>query len=209
MSPGGGRGRLSGGEVPAQGLLAAASRSASGGNQAPKAENQDIIFCLMIPLGPPLLFPLLSPLRAQLRSEDRGHKRTERPAKYRLDGNGMATEIPQETPLAARQQLRREVNFGCPYPGCGSPYLTYHHFDPPRRVRLHHEPAGMIALCWLHHQSAESGAITVAQLREMQAQHISLGLPSRGGSLRHLHLKPPRVRGGTPRRRYVPVAVKW
>lgn len=38
----------------------------------------------------------------------------------------------------------------------------------------------MIALCWLHHQSAESGAITVAQLREMKAHPHLAGPPVEG-----------------------------
>lgn len=68
-------------------------------------------------------------------------------------------------PIGVRRILRREVGFGCPVPGCGSPYLSWHHFDPPWRVREHHEPAGMIALCGKHHDKADVGAYTVEQLR--------------------------------------------
>jgi hypothetical protein len=32
------------------------------------------------------------------------------------------------TPQEIEKLLRREVNFGCPVPGCGSPWLKYHHF---------------------------------------------------------------------------------
>jgi hypothetical protein len=63
-----------------------------------------------------------------------------------------------------RRQLRREVGFGCPIPGCGSPYLRWHHFDPPWGVREHHNPAGMIALCGEHHSKADAGAFTRDQL---------------------------------------------
>ncbi len=37
----------------------------------------------------------------------------------------------REPPAAVRRQLAEEVGFGCPVEGCGSPYLTWHHFDPP------------------------------------------------------------------------------
>lgn len=47
-------------------------------------------------------------------------------------------------PEPVREILRKEVNFGCPIEGCGSPYLEYHHFDPPWHEREHHDPQGMI-----------------------------------------------------------------
>lgn len=76
-------------------------------------------------------------------------------------------------PLGVRQQLRRDVGFGCPAPTsegiCGNPYLSWHHFDPPWAVRKHHEPQGMIALCTEHHNKADAGAYTVEQLRAMKA----------------------------------------
>lgn len=68
-------------------------------------------------------------------------------------------------PSDVRRVLRQEVGFGCPVPGCGSPYLTWHHFDPPWNVREHHNPDGMIALCRLHHDAADAGAFTADQLR--------------------------------------------
>ena len=46
---------------------------------------------------------------------------------------------------AAIRTLRREVGFGCPV--CRSPFLTWHHFDPPYHVEEHWRHEGMIALC--------------------------------------------------------------
>jgi len=71
-------------------------------------------------------------------------------------------------PAEVRRQLRAEVGFGCPVPGCGNPYLAYHHFDPPWSVEQHHNPEGMIALCGEHHPKADAGAFTIAQLREFK-----------------------------------------
>jgi hypothetical protein len=71
-------------------------------------------------------------------------------------------------PVAVRRALRQEVGFGCPVPGCGNPYLEYHHFDPPWRLREHHEPAGMVALCAEHHSKADSGSFTTDQLRGLK-----------------------------------------
>lgn len=68
-------------------------------------------------------------------------------------------------PARIRERLRREVGFGCPVKGCGSPYLTWHHFDPPWSKHEHHEPNGMIALCREHHDQADAGAFTKDQLR--------------------------------------------
>jgi hypothetical protein len=65
-------------------------------------------------------------------------------------------------------QLRQEVHFRCPVPGCGYPILTYHHFDPPWNVREHNEPEGMIALCHVCHDKADGtggGLWTKEQLR--------------------------------------------
>ncbi|MDQ3740610.1 MAG: HNH endonuclease [Actinomycetota bacterium] len=71
-------------------------------------------------------------------------------------------------PVAVRKALRAEVGFRCPVSGRGSPYLTWHHFDPPWRDREHHDPAGMVALCIEHHAQADAGAFTDAQLRELK-----------------------------------------
>jgi hypothetical protein len=73
-------------------------------------------------------------------------------------------------PDRVRKALRKEVGFGCPVDDCGSPYLTYHHFDPPRRVREHNEVSGMIALCREHHDHAEGGAFTDDQLRTLKLE---------------------------------------
>lgn len=74
-------------------------------------------------------------------------------------------------PIEVIRALRREVGFACPVEACGSPYLSWHHFDPPWRVREHHDPDGMIALCMEHHRHADAGLFTTAQLREMKAAH--------------------------------------
>lgn len=71
---------------------------------------------------------------------------------------------------AIKHQLRREVNFGCPvrFPdgsGCGSPILTFHHFDPPWAGNYVHVSDGMIAFCPLHHTQADGGLWSTAQLR--------------------------------------------
>jgi hypothetical protein len=78
------------------------------------------------------------------------------------------TTMRREPPAAVRRQLAREVGFGCPVEGCGSPYLTWHHFDPPWAERQHHDPEGMIALCRDHHPEADAGAFTVEQLRNLK-----------------------------------------
>lgn len=64
--------------------------------------------------------------------------------------------------------LKKEVNFGCPIEGCGSPYLTYHHFDPPWHKIYEHHPDKMIALCLPHHNSADHGAFTNEQLYSLK-----------------------------------------
>lgn len=71
-------------------------------------------------------------------------------------------------PIDVVRALRREVGFACPVAGCGSPFLTWHHFDPPWSVRQHFEAAGMIALCREHHDKADVGAFTVEQLRSLK-----------------------------------------
>ena len=86
----------------------------------------------------------------------------------------MSNSTPSRNPSAEiRGILRREVNFGCPIRyaaegGCGSPVLTYHHFDPPWAGNYTHDPGGMIALCAPHHAHADAGAWTVNQLREFK-----------------------------------------
>lgn len=73
-----------------------------------------------------------------------------------------------------KRELRKEVGFSCPVPKpngigrCGNPYLSWHHFDPPWRVRHHHNPEGMIALCREHHDNADGGAYTKEQLHSFK-----------------------------------------
>jgi len=78
-------------------------------------------------------------------------------------------------PNKIQEQLRREVNFGCPVQGCGVPYLTWHHFDPPWREKEHHDPEGMIALCANHASLADGGRWTKDQLRKLKKEpYVSL-----------------------------------
>lgn len=75
-----------------------------------------------------------------------------------------------EPPADVKRQLRQEVNFGCPVPDCGEPFLSWHHFDPQYHIRPHHNPAGMIALCWKHHKMADREAFSDDDLRRFKAQ---------------------------------------
>lgn len=74
----------------------------------------------------------------------------------------------RKPPADVIRTLRQEVGFGCPVPGCGNPYLEWHHFDPPWNEEQHHRPEGMIALCIEHHKKADGGAYTREQLRGMK-----------------------------------------
>lgn len=78
----------------------------------------------------------------------------------------MVTRTPKKN---IRELLRKEVNFGCPVDGCGSPYLTWHHFEPQWSEREHHDPEGMIALCIRCHPLADGDRWTSEQLREMKS----------------------------------------
>ncbi|AEJ02323.1 SEC-C motif domain protein [Nitrosomonas sp. Is79A3] len=85
--------------------------------------------------------------------------------------------MPRTTPPAdVLRQLRSEVGFGCPHPGCGNPYLEWHHFDPPYREEAHHRPEGMIALCAEHHKKADAGAYTKDQLRSFKLNRANAEL---------------------------------
>lgn len=81
----------------------------------------------------------------------------------------MTSTTSRTPPTSVIRELRQEVGFRCPIDvagrPCGSPYLTWHHFDPPWRVEQHHRPEGMVALCQEHHRKADAGAFTVEQLR--------------------------------------------
>lgn len=76
-------------------------------------------------------------------------------------------------PNEVTRALRKEVGFGCPIPGCGNPYLEWHHFDPPYAQEEHHRPEGMIALCAEHHKKADAGAYTAAQLRAFKGNRVN------------------------------------
>lgn len=79
-----------------------------------------------------------------------------------------------------KTELRQEVGFCCPVQVCGSPYLTWHHFDPPWRVEHHHRPEGMIALCRKHADKADNGSYTDDQLRELKRLGKSRAAEVRG-----------------------------
>jgi len=71
-----------------------------------------------------------------------------------------------------KRLLRQEVAFGCPMPGCRKPFLTYHHFDPPWKVKHHWDPDGIIALCLDHHQEADH--YTKDRLRKLKQASYSV-----------------------------------
>lgn len=73
-------------------------------------------------------------------------------------------------PALVKAALRQEVGFRCPVEGCGSPYLTWYHFDPRWHVEAHHRPEGMIALCREHADKAAHGAFTDDQLRQLKRE---------------------------------------
>lgn len=74
--------------------------------------------------------------------------------------------LPRRPPADVLRQLREEVNYSCPI--CGSPFLSWHHFDPPYHVKPHHNPDDMIALCPLHHKMADSGMYSADQLQALK-----------------------------------------
>lgn len=83
-------------------------------------------------------------------------------------------------PISVVRELRREVGFRCPVTGCGNPYLSWHHFDPPWREEQHHRPEGMIALCLQHARQADGGAFTNDQLRTLKAEGAARATEIRG-----------------------------
>lgn len=86
----------------------------------------------------------------------------------------------RHAPASVKRLLRQEVGYGCPVSACASPYLEYHHFDPPWAKEHHHRPEGMIALCGPHHDKAGGGAFTVEQLRQFKRSSYALSAPVRG-----------------------------
>jgi hypothetical protein len=93
----------------------------------------------------------------------------------------MSRTGPSRTPYRDTiRTLRQEVGFCCPVLECGSPYLTWHHFDPPWRVERHHRPEGMIALCREHADKADNDAFTDDQLCELKRVGKARALEVRG-----------------------------
>jgi hypothetical protein len=76
--------------------------------------------------------------------------------------------VSRTPPIETRRILRSEVNFGCPVKDCGSPFLTYHHFDPTWEPAHVHNVSGMIALCSNCHKKADQGVWTISQLKDMK-----------------------------------------
>ena len=72
----------------------------------------------------------------------------------------------------AISELRREVGFGCPK--CRSPFLTWHHFDPPvHEAGMHWNVDGIVALCPLCHADADekgdsAGAYSMEEMRALK-----------------------------------------
>ena len=73
-------------------------------------------------------------------------------------------------PKKIRKELRKEVGFGCPVQNCGSPFLTYHHFNPRWCEAKTHDPSNMVALCLPHHKEADYGVFTNEQLYQFKKQ---------------------------------------
>jgi hypothetical protein len=69
-------------------------------------------------------------------------------------------------PIEIRRNLRKEVGFGCPI--CRSPFLTWHHFDPPWHECYEHKQEGIIALCTKCHPQADGGAFSKQQLHQLK-----------------------------------------
>src|ERR1022692_4539989 len=86
-------------------------------------------------------------------------------SRKRLCSNALSRKLREPD----KRRLRDDVGFCCPIPGCSSPYLEWHHFDPPWKVKHHHDPARMIALCRDHHPEADAGAFKVEQLHAYKA----------------------------------------
>lgn len=72
----------------------------------------------------------------------------------------------------AKRKLRQEVAFGCPM--CRKPFLFYHHFDPPWRIKHHWNPVGIVALCHEHHDKADGGHYSREYLRKLKQATYSV-----------------------------------
>jgi hypothetical protein len=65
-----------------------------------------------------------------------------------------------------KRLLRKEVHFGCPVDACGSPFLTYHHFDPPyRKGKKHIQLLALSASLKNHPRLARAGRVKEAKPR--------------------------------------------
>jgi hypothetical protein len=71
-------------------------------------------------------------------------------------------------PTEIRRKLRKEIGFGCPIQGCRSPFLEYHHFNPPWHEGHTHNVEGMNALFPSHHIMADRGTWTVEELEKLK-----------------------------------------
>jgi len=78
--------------------------------------------------------------------------------------------LTRRAPKGVREELVKEVGFRCPIEGCGVPYLTFHHFGPPWKVKAHHNPAGMVALCSNHAAKADNGYYPDDHFRRLKAE---------------------------------------
>jgi len=79
----------------------------------------------------------------------------------------------RKPPAHVCRKLQEEASYGCPI--CGSPFLTWHHFDPPWIEYPHHIPEGMIALCAEHAKMADAGVYTKEQLKYYKANPFIKG----------------------------------
>lgn len=84
--------------------------------------------------------------------------------------------IPREPYPEVKQFLRKEVHYACPVPGCASPLLEWHHFDPKWEDKHHHNHEGMIALCTSCHPKADRGTWTKEELGSFKRNPAPLGL---------------------------------
>jgi hypothetical protein len=82
----------------------------------------------------------------------------------------------RDPPDPVKRQLRQEVGFGCPFPDCRKPMLTFHHLDPPWRVEEHHRPEGIIALCKDH---ASSAALACSRATNCEHSRRRAGTPAK------------------------------
>jgi 2-keto-4-pentenoate hydratase/2-oxohepta-3-ene-1,7-dioic acid hydratase in catechol pathway len=73
--------------------------------------------------------------------------------------------ITRNPPKEIRDRLRREENFRCPC--CSSPFLTFHHFDPPWESEHVHNEAAIIAVCPRWHGFCDGQNYSIRQAKEL------------------------------------------